>query len=41
MHNEKIRCETYKNATAASEKGKTVEDAGAGTGFLSVSNRDT
>jgi len=36
MLNDKIRCETYKNAIAASVKGKTVLDVGAGTGFLSV-----
>lgn len=36
MLNDKVRCETYKNAIAASVKGKTVLDVGAGTGFLSV-----
>ena len=36
MLNDKIRCEAYKAAIAASVKGKTVLDVGAGTGFLSV-----
>jgi predicted RNA methylase len=36
MLNDKVRCETYKNAIKASVKGKIVLDVGAGTGFLSV-----
>jgi protein arginine N-methyltransferase 1 len=36
MLNDKVRCETYKNAIEASVKGKIVLDVGAGTGFLSV-----
>jgi predicted RNA methylase len=36
MLNDKIRCETYKNAIVACVKGKIVLDVGAGTGFLSV-----
>jgi predicted RNA methylase len=36
MLNDKVRCETYKDAIIASVKGKIVLDVGAGTGFLSV-----
>jgi predicted RNA methylase len=36
MLNDKVRCETYKDAIVTSVNGKIVLDIGAGTGFLSV-----